>query len=502
MLKTRYTYLLLCFISLHMVYTMHGGTVQPVAKFTFNNKADYDEVSGRKIRLNGVMHTKDRFNNPNNAVFISGNSFSYINLGNYPALKPQVGSISMWVKIEGAVRAGKGPDYNPILITKNTSGEDFYEAYGFYYVFRSGRLLCVTSKDSLSEIALYSNREFLRNDWHHLVMTFDDHQLAFYVDGVLNLSSQKHMKTVYLATDSVLVGSTGSSKNIRYMSGWVDDLAFYDRVLSDQEVTELYHAPNPNKNTILLYWVLAIAGFTGLLVLIYFYIRHRLRLTLMKEKQQLELSNKLLETELRVNRALMNPHFIFNSLSSLQNLILKNENDQANYYLVKFSKLIRKILDSNNSDSISLEAEIDTLTRYLEIENLRFEKGISYTIDVSPELVPAMVNIPVMMIQPFVENSVWHGLLNKQGDKLLAISFAKEGSDYLQCIIEDNGVGRIKVNYDISEKKSLATNFIIQRLNLLNKIFNLNCTLLIEDKPGNTGTIVKIVLPIQKNKHL
>ena len=86
----------------------------------------------------------------------------------------------------------------------------------------------------------------------------------------------------------------------------------------------------------------------------------------------------MLETELRVNRALMNPHFVFNSLNALQTFILKNENDMANNYLVKFSKLMRKILENNMSESISLEMEVDLIEKYLEIENLRFEENILY----------------------------------------------------------------------------------------------------------------------------
>jgi sensor histidine kinase YesM len=192
----------------------------------------------------------------------------------------------------------------------------------------------------------------------------------------------------------------------------------------------------------------------------------------------------------------MNPHFVFNSLNTLQNFILKSENDRAYSYLVKFSKLLRNILESNTSNVITLEHEIELISRYLEIENLRFEENIRYTITVDASAVPSVIHIPVMMLQPFVENAIWHGLIKKQGEKSLNISFSIQAGKYLQCIIEDNGLGRNRHTKDGPAKKSLASSFIVQRLDLLNKIYKLDCSLVIEDKPGNNGTIVKITLTI------
>ena len=203
-----------------------------------------------------------------------------------------------------------------------------------------------------------------------------------------------------------------------------------------------------------------------------------------------------METELRVNRALMNPHFVFNSLNALQNFILKNENDRANNYLVKFSKLMRKILENNMSDMITLDAEIDLLLKYLEIEDLRFEENIIHTITVEQGVQASVINIPVMMLQPFIENAIWHGLLQKTGEKKLDISFSMSGTSCLQCRIEDNGIGRTKTEYYNPEKKSLGISFIKQRLRLFNKMHSLDCRLTIDDKPNQSGTIVTVILPI------
>jgi hypothetical protein len=472
----------------------------PVARFSFDQKSTIDEITKRRAKLVGVSFTEDRFGNDNNAAYLFGNEFSYINLGNYPEIKPLIGSISIWVKIELENFAGSGIVVNPVLLTKNSLRNDFFESYSIYYAYETNRIQTSCTLDSLRQVSIYGMKEFSRFEWHHLVVAYDYDSLSFYIDGKLEGQMPKKFETKFHAADSVLIGVTGNKKNDRFLNGIVDDIAFYDHVLSPGEVIDLYNAPNPNRRKVLLNWILLSMGFLSLVVVLYFVIRRRLNITLKKERERLELSNVALETELRVNRALMNPHFVFNSLNALQNFILKNENDRANNYLVKFSKLMRRILEHNMSDAITLEFEIELLQRYLEIEDLRFEENVKHSIVVSPEINPASVKIPIMMIQPFIENAIWHGLLKKTGEKLLTVSFAIAEDKYLLCIIEDNGTGRKKHNYEISEKQSLAIGFIRQRLNLHNQIHHLNCTLTIEDKPDNAGTVVKILLPILNNK--
>jgi len=457
----------------------------PAARFTFNNQKNYDEVSQREVKLVGTNFTVDRFDNENNAVFLHGSPFSYINLGNSQAVKPVIGSISLWVKLQGEIWAGTGYTVNPIILTKNSNNDDFFEAYAMNYIPEQNKIMAGSSKDSSMQVNITSVEDFELFKWHHLVMTWDNDYFSFYCDGRLENKLPKNFKTKFVSTDSVLVGVSANKKNNRasYMSA--DDIEFYDRVLTVEEVQELYNAPNPNKGKMIFNWILIAIGFGLIVLCIYFFAKHRLSVTLKKEKQRLELYN-----------IMMNPHFVFNSLNALQNFILKNENDRANHYLVKFSKLMRKILENNMSDNIPLEMEIDLLEKYLEIEDLRFEENIVHTIHVDPGVTPSAIKIPIMMLQPFIENAIWHGLLKKQGTKTLDISFFMHDSDYVECIIEDNGIGR-KKNEDYNlEKKSLGISFVEQRLKLFNKIHGLNCSLLIQDKAGDTGTIVRIILPI------
>ncbi len=361
------------------------------------------------------------------------------------------------------------------------------------------RLLAVSILDSTKEVALFYMKPFKHDDWYHLAICYNDDTFLLYVNGKLEDQHEKKFKTRFLSSDSVLIGNTGNKKNCRFLNATVDDIEFYDRVLTDKEVQELYNAPNPNKNKIILVWAMACLVILIFGSLLYIFITHRIKAAVKKDRQRLELNNKLLETELRVNRASMNPHFIFNSLNALHNLILNKEIDNASDYLIKFSRLLRKILDSNMYEQISLELEIELLELYLEIENLRFEENIKYTIHCESSLTPSVIQIPIMMLQPFVENAIWHGLLTKNGEKIINISFSKYEQKYIYCIIKDNGTGRKKTSPDLFERKSMATSFILQRLELLNKIHSFKCSLIIEDKPNNSGTIVKIILPILKN---
>ncbi|MBA2613208.1 MAG: histidine kinase [Bacteroidetes bacterium] len=496
-MKSISKYLFIAFFFIGIIFHSAAQTqLKPIAKFSFNDKNDQDEISNKKARLTGVSFTNDRFGNANNAVYLFGNQYSYINLGNYKAIKPTCGSISLWVKIENEVLAGQGYKFNPIIITKCSNEDDFFEAYSMFYLIETKKINATCTKDSTKQIGITSLKPIDHLTWNHMVLTYDDNWFSFYVDGKLEKQLAKNYKTQFNETDSVLVGITANNKNKRYLMATVDDIEFYDKVLTEKEVSELYHAPNPNKNKIIYEWLLVCLTILILGALLYLLIKYQIKKGIIKEKEKLELQNKLLETELRVNRASMNPHFLFNSLNALHNFILNNEIDNASDYLIKFSKIIRKILDSNMHESISLDLEIELLERYLEIENLRFEENINYTIITDDNLVASSIHIPIMMLQPFIENAIWHGLLNKKGEKIITISFSVIDEKYVYCIIEDNGTGRKKNDVIVLEKKSLATSFVLQRLELLNKIYNFNCSLVIEDKPNNSGTIIKITLPI------
>ena len=141
---------------------------------------------------------------------------------------------------------------------------------------------------------------------------------------------------------------------------------------------------------------------------------------MLQKKRIVEKERKLgkeRELEMQALRAQMNPHFIFNSLSSINHFVLKNETEAASDYLTKFSKLIRTVLNNSKKSMVSLEEELEMLRLYLEMENLRFKNAFSYGIHLDEMVKPTCIFIPPLLFQPFVENAVWHGLMHKKDPK-------------------------------------------------------------------------------------
>ena len=191
-------------------------------------------------------------------------------------------------------------------------------------------------------------------------------------------------------------------------------------------------------------------------------------------KSELKLAEyykKIAEFRLMALRSQMNPHFIFNSLSSIQHLILHNERKTALEYLSTFSRLLRQILESSMNSQILLADEIGILQNYLSMEALRFESRFAYTLEVDEGIDVHDVEIPALLIQPYVENALLHGLLPKAANGLLKIGFRNE-DDYIRCTIEDNGIGRAAASEIKRRKpvqhKSVGMHLSQERLELIN----------------------------------
>jgi ligand-binding sensor domain-containing protein len=160
-------------------------------------------------------------------------------------------------------------------------------------------------------------------------------------------------------------------------------------------------------------------------------------------KTRAAIKQQMAELEAKAIRAQMNPHFIFNSLNAIQESIVLNDFDTSYQYLSKFSKLLRLVLNNSEKNFIPLQSEIEMNRLYLELESLRFKHSFSYSIEVDEAIDTDMVQFPSLMLQPFIENAVWHGLMHRDGEKKLSIRFSREGGQ-LHCEIEDNGIGREK----------------------------------------------------------
>jgi hypothetical protein len=473
-----------------------------VAKYSFNNADGNDEVSKNNAKVYGATLIEDRFGNERSAYFIHGNRNSFLNLGTRDVLKPVKGSISIWIKIEHEMESGKGVETNPILITRAHDGERHCEAYYIGYDFKTKNLNVNTTFSKLDQISVYSILPTTLREWHHVVMTYDDDFLSFYLDGVLETKMPKNFKSRFLNGDSVLVGYRSGSENERFFNGGVDDIEFYNRVLSAQEVLKLYNGTDPKPYKSIIKWgIIILLGLTVVVLFTIFIVKRTYRRKLERQQALNNLNTKMNELETKAIRTQMNPHFIFNSLNTLQRFILEEDTMRAQLYLTKFSKLLRKMLESSTADAIALSEEIEILNTYIEVEKLRFHNSFEYEIEIKINE-PGKILIPFMLIQPFVENAIWHGLIPKKGDRFLKISFSDLDNGRILCTVDDNGVGR---DYKGNEqnplkKKSLAIEFIRQRLELLEKSTGKRCAFKIIDKKneGQTesiGTTVAIIIP-------
>ena len=211
------------------------------------------------------------------------------------------------------------------------------------------------------------------------------------------------------------------------------------------------------------------------------------------DKKNSEMQQQATELEMQALRAQMNPHFIFNCLSSINKYIIKNETEAASDYLTRFSRLIRMGLINSQKPLITLEDELDMLRLYLDMERLRFNNVFDYNITFTNTIEPTAVFIPPLLLQPFCENAIWHGLMHKNGHGKLDIALTIK-EDILYCSITDNGVGREKAaelkSKSTERQKSLGLKITNNRLALLNQqskeesYYEMND---IVDKDGNTG---------------
>lgn len=254
------------------------------------------------------------------------------------------------------------------------------------------------------------------------------------------------------------------------------------------------------------FYVLSILSVIGVGILLY-----RYRLNLVKkqnelEKQTITLENKLRESILASVKAQMNPHFIFNALNTIQSFIYLNDKNQATEYLGKFSQLTRTILDMSNKNAVSLEDEITAMLLYLDLEKIRFDEGMNFTIEVAPDIDSSTIYIPSMIIQPYLENAVKHGLLHKKGEQWLKLSFEKQ-NNMLKVRIEDNGIGRERSaalnKIKNKQHQSFATQANEKRLDALNRGNSDAVSVVFIDKISENGepqgTIVKLIIAILEN---
>lgn len=243
----------------------------------------------------------------------------------------------------------------------------------------------------------------------------------------------------------------------------------------------------------------------ALLILTLAYLGYQQRISSIRSEEKIkrDYDKRLAEIEMKALRAQMNPHFIFNALNSIQKFIFEKDEYAASQYLTKFSRLIRLILDHSHQEFISIHSEKELLGHYLEMESLRFDQHFTYTLETGPG-VNEEWQIPSMVIQPHVENAIWHGLLHKQGDCHVLIRFETENNAGLRIIIKDNGVGRARAlemrSKQVLKKKSYGSSLSAERIKKAFRMQEHEASMTITDLTDGeghpAGTRVTILLPI------
>ncbi len=260
----------------------------------------------------------------------------------------------------------------------------------------------------------------------------------------------------------------------------------YDLAIAEQRLTE-----ESNKRQLWVIYSLVFGMFFMSLAAFFFY----------RSNQKQKLANNLLA--LKSLRSQMNPHFIFNALNSVNNYISKHDERSANRYLSDFSTLMRTVLENSEEDFIALNKEIELLELYLKLENSRFPDKFSYHLEVEDSINREAYKIPPMLLQPYLENAIWHGLRYRESPGELNIRILQKSKESLEICIEDNGIGRkksatLKTQHQ-KKQRSTAMGNIQKRINILNDMYDNNISVNVEDlNKDDTGT--RVTLTLNKSK--
>ena len=285
-----------------------------------------------------------------------------------------------------------------------------------------------------------------------------------------------------------------SSLNLRYVNDMI--LRYESQIKTNQvqrlsEENESVRLKLRKNRTILIVIAIFLILLIGILYILY-------------RQSQLNAEKKLLTLEQSMLRSQMNPHFLFNSLNSIKLYIINNEKKNAVHYLNKFSKLVRKILEASSQREISLAEELETVALYMNIENIRFSNEINFNVYVKDDINTHNIKIPSLILQPFLENALWHGLSSKNGEKNIDLEIKKGKNGFIEIIITDNGVGRdaaekIK-DSKVLKRKSVGIDITKERLANFSRdyenYFHVEIIDKFDDDTNSIGTQIVIYIPI------
>ncbi len=442
-------------------------------------------------------------------------------------LNTDVGFIRLNPEIKNAVLFGRSWKINPKIIIGNgftaSNGEIFFGDTAGYYHFQPQRFeqeAGVTPQSYISNFFI-SNKQIIPGT---------DKILPESLSQTEKITLSYNQDNFAIEFNNIDLVTIESEKNLlfkleNYDDEWrksnVEKKAYYYNVQPGNYVFRV-KAANSNgiwgeKRIVIIikpawwntWWFRIVAGIF-LVALFYSLIRWRLherfnrQLELSeKEKKLAELQQQKTELEMQALRGQMNPHFIFNSLNSINNFILENDRLMASEYLNKFSKLVRLILQNSQAALISLESELEALKLYLELEALRFNYHFAYRISVPKELDIEGLKVPPLIIQPYVENAIWHGLMQKEEKGQLDIEVSQE-NDHLFFKIADDGIGRkaaaAAASKSATRHKSMGLKITADRITMLQSLNGTESPVTIIDllypDGRGAGTEIFIKIPV------
>lgn len=242
---------------------------------------------------------------------------------------------------------------------------------------------------------------------------------------------------------------------------------------------------------------------TGIFIITYIIVKLRVKAVRKQERERARHEKELSELEAKALRAQMNPHFIFNCLNSIKSLIQQHDEEKSVTYLTIFSKLIRTLVNNADKKEISLYDEIETCKLYLQLEAMRFDASFSYSVNVDPDFDLKSIQVPALIIQPFIENAIWHGIVPKGNKGKVALAVIRSGN-HIEISIDDNGIGRDSSQQNKSVSgimhQSKGVNLTQSRLELDNHLRQRHAKLETVDKKDGNGVAIgtKVIITINE----
>lgn len=339
------------------------------------------------------------------------------------------------------------------------------------------------------------------NDKSALIITYGELEKLYYAKKDFKNAYESNKQLIVLK-DSIF--NTEKQSIIEELNTKYETQKKEEKIKSLSQEKKIAELENQKQKS-LLFIIISSVITLSILVLLLFrkYQNNKEKQLLQSNLDKIKAEKKAVESDLKALKSQMNPHFIFNSLHSIQTQFLYGDKNIANEMMTNFTQLTRDIMETSNQKWITIEEEINILKRYLELEKMRIKDNFFYTITHDTTLELDYHKIPPMLLQPFVENSIKHGLMHKEGKKIVSIHFSLDAKEeHIVCTIEDNGIGREKsaAIQAQNKHKSFSTNSIQKSLQLLNNSGNEKDILHYEDLKdthGNSiGTKVTITISL------